>query len=162
MKLQHVRYGDLNSRQKEIHNFHKIASLLADYGFNCMKLSDDWQGADFLAYHKDGIDTLKVQLKSRLTIDKKYIEKGLYIAFPIKNSWYLIEHDALVDLVRELTNWLNTTSWREKGVYHSDAPSAELLARLGSHILVPKMPLQPTAATSLAVGHARTRRSRGG
>ena len=113
MKLKHIQYTDLKSKQKEIHNFHKVAGLLADYGFNCMKLSDNWQGADFLAYHKDGKDTLKVQLKSRITIDKKYIGKGLYVAFPANNSWCLIKHDKLVDLVRELTNWLKTDSWRE-------------------------------------------------
>jgi hypothetical protein len=38
-------------------------------------LADDWQGADFLAYHKDGFETLKVQLKARLTIDRNYEEK---------------------------------------------------------------------------------------
>lgn len=135
MKLQRVRYSDLNSKQKEAHNFHKVAAVLADYGFNCMKLADDWQGADFLAYHKDGKDTLKVQLKSRLTIDKKYIGKGLFVTFPVKKSWCLIEHDTLVDVVRDSTNWLNTESWRAKGIYHSDAPSAALLARLDDYVL---------------------------
>jgi len=135
MRLQRIQYSDLNSRQKEIYNFHKVAGLLADYGFNCMKLSDDWQGADFLAYHKDGKDTLKVQLKSRLTIDKKYIGKGLYVAFPAKNSWCLIKHDTLVELVSKLTNWLNTESWRVKGAYHSLSPSADLLARLDRYVL---------------------------
>jgi hypothetical protein len=32
----------------------KVAAILGDYGFNCIKLADDWQGADFLPYHKDG------------------------------------------------------------------------------------------------------------
>ena len=57
MNLTKINYGELNARQKEIYNFQKVASLLADYGFNCIKLSDDWQGADFLAYHKDGDQT---------------------------------------------------------------------------------------------------------
>ena len=70
MQLKKILYSDLNSRQKEIYNFQKVAAALADYGFNCIKLSDDWQGADFLAYHKDGQDTLRVQLKSRLFIGK--------------------------------------------------------------------------------------------
>ncbi len=87
------------------------------------------------AYHKDGKDTLKVQLKSRLTIDKKYIGKGLFVTFPVKKSWCLIEHDTLVDVVRDSTNWLNTESWRAKGIYHSDAPSAALLARLDDYVL---------------------------
>ena len=83
-RFQLVRYGDLNAKQKELFNFQKIAATLADYGFNCIKLADDWQGADFLAYHINGQTTLKVQLKSRVTIKHKYRGKGLWIAFPHK------------------------------------------------------------------------------
>lgn len=64
MKLKKIKYSDLNARQKEIYNFQKVAAILADYGFNCIKLADDWQGADFLAYHKDGKETLRIQLKA--------------------------------------------------------------------------------------------------
>ena len=67
MRLERIRYRELTSKQQEIYNFQKVAWLLADYGFNCIKLDDDWQGADFLAYHKDGSTTLKVQLKGRAT-----------------------------------------------------------------------------------------------
>lgn len=81
MKFEKIDYSNLNGRQKEIFNFQKVAGILADYGFNCIKLSDDWQGADFIAYHKDGNETLKVQLKSRITINKKYKDKDLYIIF---------------------------------------------------------------------------------
>jgi len=28
---------------------HKVAAALADYGYNSMRLNDDWQGADFIA-----------------------------------------------------------------------------------------------------------------
>jgi hypothetical protein len=43
-----IKYNDLNSKQKEIYNFQKVAAFLADYGFNCIKLADDWQGADLV------------------------------------------------------------------------------------------------------------------
>lgn len=132
MQLQRINYQNLNSRQKEIFNFQKIAGLLADYGFNCIKLADDWQGADFLAYHNDGLDTLKVQLKARLTIDKKYRNKGLFIAFPLNNDWYLIEHDTLIEMVDKSTNWLNTASWIDKGLYHSASPSRMLMTSLSN------------------------------
>lgn len=122
MKLKKIAYSKLNSRQKEIFNFQKVAGLLADYGFNCLKLTDDWQGSDFLAYHKDGTHTLKVQLKSRLTIGKKYQNKSLYIVFPLNSVWYLIEHDGLVDLVKKHTSWLNSKSWRMGGMYTSTHP----------------------------------------
>ena len=83
----------MNDRQKENHNFQKVAAVLADYGFNCLRLSDDWQGADFLACHIDGNTVLKVQLKGRLTIEEKYVGKNIHIAFPYNGAWYLFPHD---------------------------------------------------------------------
>ena len=135
MKLSKIKYSELNPRQKEIFNFQKIAGVLADYGFNCIKLADDWQGADFLAYHKDGEETLKVQLKGRLMIAKKYQGKNLFMAFRISDSWYLIEHDDLVKLVDSNTNALNTKSWRIKGMYSFPSPSPQLLQALRDNIL---------------------------
>lgn len=127
IKLRKINYSQLNAKQKEQYNFQKLAGILANYGFNCIKLADDWLGADFLAYHKDGKETLRVQLKGRLTIDKKYLEKELYMTFPYKDCWYLIAHDQLVSIVEENSNWLNTKSWLDKGIYHSAAPSKQLL-----------------------------------
>src|SRR5690554_3133070 len=83
-------YAELNAKQKEIYNFQQVAALLAGYGFNCIKLADDWQGADFLAYHYKGDRTLRVQLKGGLEIHKKYERKGLYMAFRTRGIWYLI------------------------------------------------------------------------
>lgn len=127
-----IKYSQLNSKQKEIYNFQKVAALLADYGFNCIKLADDWQGADFLAYHIDGISTLRVQLKARLTIAKKYEGKELHMAFPVKGIWYLVSHEKLVQLVSQNCDWLDTTSWIDGGGYSSASPSKALL-----HVLKP-------------------------
>lgn len=44
MKLKKVNYRELNAKQKELFNFQKLAAVMADYGFNCIRLSDDWQG----------------------------------------------------------------------------------------------------------------------
>ena len=52
---------------------------MADYGYNSLRLNDDWQGADFIAVNGDNM--LKVQLKGRFTVDKKYIGKSILIAF---------------------------------------------------------------------------------
>ena len=130
LQLQPIRYDDLSAKQKEIYNFQKIAAVLADYGFNCIKLQDDWLGADFLAYHKDGSQTLRVQLKGRLTIDKKYLEQDLYIAFPFTEDglrvWYLAPHDELVRHIDEHANWLNTRSWKTACSYSSANPNSQL------------------------------------
>ncbi len=135
MKLNKIKYNDLNAKQKEIYNFQKIVAVLADYGFNCIKLADDWLGADFLAYHKDGAETLRVQLKSRPTIDKKYLNQTLYLAFPLQKGWYLIPHDELVTLVGTYTNWLNTDSWLIKGQYTSANPSQKLIQAMNNYLL---------------------------
>ena len=128
--IQRIDPSKLNGRQKEIYNFQKSAALLADYGFNCIKLSDDWHGADFLAHHFDGKTTLKVQLKARLTIDRKYVGQDLWMNFPSAGKWYLVPHDKLVEAIGETTNWLNTESWKENGAYSSANPSPRLLQQL--------------------------------
>jgi len=131
-------YIKLNAKQKEIFNFQKIAAILADYGYNCIKLADDWQGADFLAYHVNGEITLKVQLKSRLTINKKYCDKDIWIAFPYKQQhWYFIEHDLLVAKVGDKTGWLSTPSWKDRGGYSSISINAALLKSLAENRLNP-------------------------
>ncbi len=81
LQLMHIRYTELNARQQENYNFQKVSAVLADYGFATLRLTDDWQGADFIAQHIDGETFLKVQLKGRLTFNKKYLGKGLYVAF---------------------------------------------------------------------------------
>jgi hypothetical protein len=131
IRFVQVDYGKLTAKQKELFNFQKIAATLADFGYNCIKLADDWQGADFLAYHKDGTTTLKVQLKSRATIDKKYCGKEIWMAFPHKRHWYLIEHDRLVEKVGQHTDWLSSNSWKqEHGYYSSTSINADLFESL--------------------------------
>lgn len=38
MKMDKVNYDDLNARQKENYNYHKVASALADYGYDSKRL----------------------------------------------------------------------------------------------------------------------------
>ena len=76
--FKRIRSEDLNARQKENFNFQKVASTLADYGFNCIRLSDDWQGADFIACHIDGNTFMKIQLKGRLHVSEK-IQRQKYL-----------------------------------------------------------------------------------
>ena len=134
MQLQRINYDDLTAKQKEIYNFQKCAAILADYGFNCIKLSDDWQGADFLAYHIDGTQTFKVQLKGRVSIYKKYQGKDLYMCFPAGDDWYLVPHDDLVRIAAETTPWLDSPSWH-RGGYSSASPSREMLVCLAPYVL---------------------------
>ncbi len=91
--------------------------LHADYGFNCMWLNDDWQGADFIACHIDGNTFLKIQLKGRLTINQKYSSKDIYVTFHQDGQWYLYPHDELRDELLKLGFMIGTKSWDEKGGY---------------------------------------------
>ncbi len=131
LNLELVPYDSLTPKQQEIYNFQKVAAVLADYGFNCIKLDDDWEGADFLAYHRDG-QTLKVQLKGRLTIRQDYWNKDLIICFPHKEDWYFVPHNKLLEIIWQVApHWLESKSWQVgKREYHSGRPSRDLLAAL--------------------------------
>ena len=102
-------YSQLNNKQKENHNFHKLASLLASYGFNCIWLNDDVH---------------KIQLKSRLTFDKKYMKKDLYIAHPKNDGFSIYPHDEALKLF--IKRFKKTKSWNEKGIYHNTTQYKEM------------------------------------
>ena len=116
MDLSKITYKDLNARQKENYNYHKVAATLADYGYNSMRLNDDWQGADFIAVKVDNM--LKVQLKGRFTINHNYKGKDIYVAFIEDDIIKLYKHDDAYQYVRKHTEL--TESWnKEIGGGHS-------------------------------------------
>lgn len=112
-----INYNDLNARQQENYNFHKVAGYLANYGYNSLKLSDDWQGADFLACHINGSAFLKVQLKGRMTIEKKYIGKNIHIAFLNDDNCYVYPHDNMMEEILLLNKINLSKSWASEGEY---------------------------------------------
>lgn len=114
--FEKIGYETLNARQKESYNFQKISAVLADYGFITIKLSDDWNGADFIAQHLSG-QTLKVQLKGRLSFYKKYQDKDLWVCFRDGNEWYFYPHDELLERLLAETDIGNTQSWGDGGGY---------------------------------------------
>lgn len=132
MHLAKIAYQDLNARQKENFNFQKVSAVLADYGFVTFRLSDDWQGADFIALHVTGA-VLRVQLKSRLAFYKKYQGKDLHVAFGHGDAWYLYPHDELLEKVLHQTSIGKTSSWRERGGYSFAGLSGDLLQLLAAY-----------------------------
>jgi len=137
INLVRIQYSELNSRQQENYNFQKISAILADYGFVTLRLSDDWQGADFIAQHIDGETFLKVQLKGRLTFEQKYIGKGLQIAFQWSEIWFLYPHDELLEKVLRETNIKNTVSWSVRGGYSFPYLTKKLMALLDPYKIYP-------------------------
>ncbi len=125
-----VAYAALNSRQRENHNFQKVSAVLADYGYVTLRLSDDWQGADFIAQHIDGQTFLRVQLKSRMGVARKYRHRGLWLCFPHAGHWYLCPHDVLLEYLLAERSIGQTVSWAGNGEYTQPAPGKKELAFL--------------------------------
>lgn len=123
--FQKIDYKMLNSRQQENYNFQKVSGVLADYGFVTLRLTDDWQGADFIAQHISG-EFLKVQLKGRLCFYKKYQGKDLYLCFRECETWYLFPHDEVLTQVSAMHPFLGTSSWTKDGFYTFPSMSENL------------------------------------
>ncbi len=130
--MEKIDYRELNARQKENYNFQKVSAVLADYGYVTFRLSDDWQGADFIALHISGT-VLRVQLKSRLAFSRIYEGKGLHVAFPHGDHWYLYPHDELLPKILAATNVGRTKSWLERGGYSFVGLSADVAPLLSSY-----------------------------
>tara|TARA_B110000238_G_scaffold121935_1_gene132022 strand:+ start:77 stop:472 length:396 start_codon:yes stop_codon:yes gene_type:complete len=111
--LTKVSYKDLNSKQKENYNYHKVAAALANYGYDSMRLNNDWEGADFISVKGD--DMIKIQLKGRFTLDKKYEKKELYIAFIEKGIIKIYLHDEALAIAT--SNITDSKSWDINGSY---------------------------------------------
>jgi hypothetical protein len=132
LSLKKIDYNDLNPRQKENFNFAKISSVLADYGFITMRVSDDWQGADFIAQHRNG-EFIKVRLKGRLSFGTKYKAKDLYVTFCADGEWYLFPHDEVLERVLTETTIGQTRSWSEDGGYSFPGLTMQMRQILGPY-----------------------------
>lgn len=114
IKLTKIEYRTLNSKAQETYNFHKMAAILADYGYNCLWLNDDWNGADCIAVHIDGISDFKIQLKGSISFARKYWAKNIYIAFFEQGDLYIYPHDYIL---AQVENNIADNTWLEKGTY---------------------------------------------
>ena len=114
LDLTKVSYKDLNSKEKENYNYHKVAAALAEYGYDSMRLNNDWQGADFIAVR--GNEMIKVQLKSRFTLDVKYEGKDIYIAFIEDSTVKIYLHDEALKIASN--NIKDSESWRLRQRYN--------------------------------------------
>lgn len=132
-----VPFDELNARQQENYNYHKLASILADYGYSSIRLTDDWEGADLIAQHINGDDFLKIQLKGRLFFGQKYLGKGLYIAFRDGSSWFLYPHDELLKKIWETSSFAQTKAWQEAKEYHFPNIPDKIRTILKSYSLKP-------------------------
>jgi hypothetical protein len=137
-RVNKVDYAKLNSKQQEQHLFQKFSAILADYGYATIKLSDDWEGADFIAISQVTGEFFKIQLKGRFTIATKYGGKNVYIAFPMNLSlgqWCIFPHDVILDLLRITGMYVNTPGWEKNGEFHTFKVSNNLRPLLEKYLI---------------------------
>ena len=91
--LEQIEYPSVHCKAQETYNFHKIAAILTDYGYNCLWLNNDWNGAEGIAVHIDGVSDFKIQLKGSVSFAQKYRAKQLYIAFFELSDLYIYAHN---------------------------------------------------------------------
>ena len=100
-----ISYTSLNAKQKEVHNFHHIAAVLARHGYASYPIRDDWNGGDMIARHMTDAtrEMLTIQIKGRVTFDQKYRNKNLWIGFPHQTAGaaeggiiYIYPHDEIL------------------------------------------------------------------
>jgi len=130
--FQKIRYQDLNAKAREMYNFQKVAAKLADYGFTCMWLNNDWQGADFIGAHVDGTTDIKVQLKGRFAFAKKYRGKDIYICFLDEEGVYLYPHD---EVLAQVEKKIADRRWIAKGTWSTPRLSREFRRLLMPYLL---------------------------
>ena len=134
--MDKIKYESLNSKQKETYNYHKVSAVLADYGYFTMRVTDDWESADFIAMNCEDKSFIKVQLKGRLTFSKKYKNKDLFITFEDKksNTWYLYPHDELLKKFSKNTN--SDLAWSQDGNYSTPGLSKQSIQLLEQYKLI--------------------------
>lgn len=113
---------------------HRISPIFLDDGFIPFLPEFD-TGIDLIIYREKDDLTIKLQLKSRWTINRKYLGRNLAIAFPSDEGFYLAPHDALFAFSKDNTNYLKTQSWLVSGQYHTRTLSQVLRRQFAPYLL---------------------------
>ncbi len=116
-----------SSQIREVINRNVVVSLALEQGFNAFLPVYDG-GVDFILYREDDGAVRKVQLKGRWTIDRKYVGRDIWIAFPIGADWFLMPHDLMLEHAGADGKTLKSASWIDAGGYSRKRPSAALTA----------------------------------
>jgi hypothetical protein len=103
------------SQVREVINRNTVVSLALEQGFNAFLPVYDG-GVDFILYRESDGAIRKVQLKARWTIERKYVGRDIWIAFPNGNDWYLMQHDEMLKAAGA-ERVTQTASWLEGGAY---------------------------------------------
>ena len=89
-------------------NYHNVASALADFGYDSMRLNNDWQGADFIA--------VKGEKAQGNKLSSKKVHKLLLVEKEIEQDQVLVEDSSslLSDNINESEPTDNDTDSKNK------------------------------------------------
>lgn len=122
------------SQVREVINRNALVSLALDLGYNAFLPVYDG-GVDFILYNEETGDLKKVQLKGRWMIDRKYVDRDIWIAFHDRGNWYLCPHDTLVEHGTTY-GFTAQASWTAKNAYSYAPLSKRMQADLKSYRFV--------------------------
>lgn len=114
----------MNTRATELINKYEFINLVLPFGFSPFIPEFD-DGIDFILHREKDNVHLNIQLKSRWLVDRKYLGRSIWIAFPDgaepQRNWYLVPHDLMV--AHGQMKFSQSKSWAD-GNYHRAAPAA--------------------------------------
>ena len=116
----------LDASSKKLNNRKNFVNRARENNFNVF-LPLLKSKIDFILLYESNGDLRKVKLKTRWIIDRNYLNRDIWIAFPNENEWYLILHDDMVAVAAK-QGFTNTESWiGETGTYHLPYISSAVL-----------------------------------
>jgi hypothetical protein len=137
----------LSSDAIEVVNRNALVTVALNQGYNAFLPVYD-NGIDLILHNEATGDTKLVQLKGRWTIDKKYLGRNIWIAFPDRGEWYVAPHDEMVTHGKKHTE---TQSWA-KGTYSKSPLSKTDRAGLSAYRFGRPQPVNDEAADQVEAG----------
>lgn len=116
---------------REVINRNALVSVALAKGYNAFLPVYDG-GVDFILYRESDGEVLKVQLKGRWMIDKKYIGRDIWIAFHLSGRWYIAPHDTMVS-IGDKAGFTATKSWIDAGAYSCPKLSKDMIEAMTAY-----------------------------
>ncbi len=132
------------SRNENVARINEFSRLAAQAGFTIQVASTD-SGVELLLAHAGDTAPRRVQLKGRWTIDRRNLDRDVWVAFPDAGKWYLIPHSVMVSFAKR-EGVTETASWIENGLYHRPQLSRASVSDYARYQF-------PGSATSLNTGN---------
>ena len=116
----------------------KAIELINTHEFTAELMAREWSvylpvydyGIDLLATQNDVQSLIRIQLKSRWSIHRKYVDRPIEIAFKDSGTWFLAPHAEMVR-AGEAEGYCAQSSWTgEKGLWNVATMSRSLRERM--------------------------------